>query len=266
MIHIKSKGEVLKKIFKPINAVSNEFRLNITSDGLASCTVNPSNTAMLKLNIPATTFDMFEVDTPTAVGLELWKWQQKLQYVGKTDVMDIQLQMDKSAISDDLKYGTMVIDDGDGFQDTLSIIDPESMRKEPKIPAIPRTAFVTMPVGRFSKILKKSYVREPTKKGKRRTLRSEYITFEVVDGVFNTTSESDTSKCNTKTTCETPLCKVQGEGKALYPLDELLYLLKEVKGKFVEIEFSKDYPVTLKFSHLNDCLAEWMLAPRVESE
>lgn len=266
MIHIKSKGEILKKIFKPITAVDKEFRLHITPNGLTTAVVNPSNTAMLKLDIPSIIFDTFEVDADTIIGLELWRWQQKLQYTKNSDVVNIHIQMDKSAISDDLKYGTMVIDDGDGFQDTLSIVDPESMRKEPKISSLTKTAFVTLSVARLNKILKKSYVREPTQKGKRRSFTTSAIGFEVVDGVFNTTSENYTSKCNTRTTSETPLCGVRGEGKALYSLDELLYILKEIKNKFVEIEFAKDYPLTMKFSHLENCLAEWMLAPRVESE
>lgn len=262
MIHIKGNATALKQMFKPLEAVAKEIRLNITAEGLTSKAVNPQNTAMLGLELPKHIFMDWEVE-PITIGIELLKWNRALQYADKKEIIDINIQMDKSAIGEGLKYGQISFEDADGFQDIIPVVDAEAIRKEPKVPELSRTAFVTIPTARLKKILRKSYLHE---QGEGKKYRSAYVTFEAKDGKFITTAEGQTSKCITKTTNDNTGCIVDGTGKALYALDELLEIIKVIKSDVVGLEFANDYPLGIKFAVLNHGVATYLLAPRVESE
>jgi len=280
MISIRATAHTLKEMLRPVNQLVSECRIHYTPDGIKSTVVGPANTAMIALDLPAHMFQDYQVNETKQIGLELWRYNQKLQYANKNDIIGMRIETEESKLSVQgtqdtqgatsepkrpYKINKMVLEDPDGFQDIIQLVDPEAIRKEPKIPSLNNTAFITMPVSRFKKIIKKSVFSEPVRKGKKRNRSGNQIRFQVDSGTFVTVSGNSDNPCTSRTTNTTSECTVDGTGKAIYDLDELLLIANAIRCKSVSLQFANDYPLVIKFTVLEYGEIQYLLAPRVES-
>jgi proliferating cell nuclear antigen len=239
----------LKELIAPIYMVADECVLNVNESGISAKVVYHVNIEMIKVEYPAEMFEVFEVENPTKIGLEIALLNRKIRFNEPKAI----IEMTTSNTSSPIGIESTMLLDCDGFQDKLCLIDPQSIRKEPKIPEMNLTGKMTIPRTRMIKILNKSNY----SKGKK---ECTYIIFEIKDGKFITET---TELHPTKSITELP--SITGEAKSLYAADNLLELCKSIKSKTIDIELGKDYPIIIKFDVAETGKAEFLLAPRVES-
>lgn len=240
----------LKELIAPIYMVADECVLNVNESGISAKVVDRGNVEMIKVDYPAEMFETFEIEAPTKIGLEIAPFLRKIKYNEPKAIIDISTSNTSSPIGIE---STMLLD-CDGFQDKICLIDPQSIRKEPKIPEMNLTSKMTIPLNRMIKILNKSNY----SKGKK---EHTYIIFEIRDGKFIT----ETTELHlTKSITELP--SITGEAKSLYAADNLLKLCKSIKSKTIDIKLGKDYPIIIKFDVADKGKAEFLVAPRVESQ
>lgn len=239
----------LKELIAPIHRVADECILNVSESGISTNVVDSYNVEMIKANYPAEMFETFDVKAPTKIGLETITLLRKIRYNEPKSIVNIST----STVSSVIGMETTMLLDCDGFQDTIHLVDVQTIRKEPRTPVMNLPGKMTIPLERMVKILNKSTY----SKGKK---EHTYIIFEIKDGKFITeTTELHPTKSITE------LLSIAGEGKSLYAADNLLDFCKSIKSKTIDIELGKDYPLVVKFDVLDKGKAEFMLAPRVET-
>lgn len=263
MVYFKTTNRDLKSLMLPINTLVKECRLNFTSEGINCRAVNPTNTAMIVVDYPKEIFKEYSIaDTQiptikrnTTMGLEFESLNRKIKYNEPKAILDISTVTATNAIG----VETSMMIKSDGFSDKINLIDPSSIRKEPKIPELKLNAVFTIPTKRFLKILNKSKYRGNKNKN---SYSTSYIKFATQNGKFITeTFKDDIHPTTSETVIET-----QESAKGYFDADELLKITKIIKSKDISIEMGVDYPIKIKFDILEKGKAEFMLAPRVESE
>jgi len=261
MISFKTTNRELKSLMLPINILVKECKLNFTPDGINCKVVNPANTAMIAVDYPKELFKEYTISDghttarPTMVGLEFESLNRKIKYNEPKAILYIFTTTATNAIG----VETSMTINSDGFSDKIDLIDPASIRKEPKISELKLNAKFTISTKRFLKILNKSRYGGNKKKN---SYSSSYIKFSTQDGKFLT----ETYKEYIHPTTSETIIDSQYSSMGLFDADELLKITKIIKSKEITIEMGVDNPIKIGFDVLEKGKAEFLLAPRIESE
>ena len=257
-------------MFAAMRQIADEIRLNITQDGLKSAMVNPANTSILYMELPRAIFNGFYVDESRTIGINLSEWYSAIQFNSPKDLIEFELEITKhfsGAQGTGQPYESIygVFKDLDGFEDAMAILDPASLRKEPKPISTPKEATIKISVERLKKILKKAAMKQKRSSRRSRYAADYYIKFNVENGTFTTSHKADIRKGKSKTIA-TGETEITGKAHACYSTFELISIINTIKDKTVILEFADDYPLTIHFKILQHGTGRYLLAPRVEEE
>ncbi len=238
-------AEKLKDTIESISTLVDEARFKLTADGVSVRAVDPANVAMVSLDLAKDAFDSFEA-TEGELGIDLTKLNGILEMADKND--KIELSLDETAHKLVIRMRELSY--------TMSLLDPSSIRKEPKVPALDLPAHIVI----RGEDLKRA-VRAAEKV-------SDYMSMGVRGEVFFMEAEGDTDNVQLEMTKDQLIDLKAGEAKSLFSLDYLTDISK-IAGKTgeVSIDIGKDYPLKVRFKIAeNHGDVSYMLAPRVESE
>lgn len=239
------QAEKLKDVLEAISTLVEEAKFKITPEGISVKAVDPANVAMVSLELLKDAFESFEADEGE-IGIDLTKLSSIMDMADKNE--KIQLELDENA------HKLVVVMRGLSY--TMSLLDPASIRKEPKVPALDLPARIVMRGEDLKRAVKAS------------EKVSDYMSLGIREDVFYMEAEGDTDKVLVEMT-EDQLIDIQpASARSMFSLDYLSDISK-IAGKAdeVTIDLGKDYPLKLKLK-IADGLGEvnYMLAPRVESE
>jgi proliferating cell nuclear antigen len=238
-------AEKLKDAIESISTLVDEARFKLTADGVSVRAVDPANVAMVSLDLAKDAFDSFEA-TEGELGIDLTKLNGIMEMADKND--NIELSLDETAHKLVIRMRELSY--------TMSLLDPSSIRKEPKVPALDLPAHIVI----RGEDLKRA-VRAAEKV-------SDYMSMGVRGEVFFMEAEGDTDNVQLEMTKDQLIDLKAGDAKSLFSLDYLTDISK-IAGKTgeVSIDIGKDYPLKVRFKiaqgHGD---VSYMLAPRVESE
>lgn len=238
-------AEKLKDAIESISTLVDEAKLKLTADGVSVRAVDPANVAMVSLDLSKEAFDSFEA-TEGELGIDLTKLNGIMEMADKND--SIELALDENAHKLIIRMR--------GLSYTMSLLDPSSIRKEPKVPALDLPAHIII----RGEDLKRA-VRAAEKV-------SDYMSMGVRENIFFMEAEGDTDNVRLEMTRDQLIDLQAGEAKSLFSLDYLTDISKIAgKAEEVSIDLGKDYPLKVRFKiaqgHGD---VSYMLAPRVESE
>ncbi|MCX9011325.1 MAG: DNA polymerase sliding clamp [Candidatus Methanoperedens sp.] len=238
-------AEKLKDAIESISTLVDEAKLKLTADGVSVRAVDPANVAMVSLDLSKDAFDSFEA-TEGELGIDLTKLNGIMEMADKND--SIELALDETAHKLIIRMR--------GLSYTMSLLDPSSIRKEPKVPALDLPAHIAI----RGEDLKRA-VRAAEKV-------SDYMSMGVKENIFFMEAEGDTDNVRLEMTKDQLIELQAGEAKSLFSLDYLTDISKIAgKAEEVSIDLGKDYPLKVRFKiaqgHGD---VSYMLAPRVESE
>jgi proliferating cell nuclear antigen len=144
-----------------------------------------------------------------------------------------------------------------GLAYTLSLLDPTSIRKEPKVPKLELPAKVVLNGAELKRAVKAA------------EKVSDHMALGVVDRTFYFEAEGDLDKVRLDIP-ESSLISIQSTGnvRSLFSLDYLNDLAKSLgKAEKVTIDLGTDYPVNFTFNIAGgNGAVTYLLAPRIESE
>ena len=238
-------AEKLKDAIESISTLVDEAKFKLTTDGISVRAVDPANVAMVSLDLAKDAFDSFEA-TEGELGIDLTKLNGIMEMADKSD--NIELILDETAHK--------LIIQMRGLSYTMSLLDPSSIRKEPKVPSLDLPAHIII----RGEDLKRA-VRAAEKV-------SDYMSMGVRGDVFFMEAEGDTDNVKLEMTKDQLVDIKAGEAKSLFSLDYLTDISK-IAGKTeeVSIDLGKDYPLKVRFKIAQGHgEVSYMLAPRVESE
>ena len=238
-------AEKLKDSVESISALVDEAKFRITPEGISVKAVDPANVAMVSFELSKDAFDSFEA-SEGELGIDLTKLGSILDMADKAD--NIELELDENT------HKLVIIMSGLSY--TMSLLDPSSIRKEPKVPTLDLPVRIVI---RGEDI--KRAVKAAEKVG-------DYMSMGVNGEIFFMGAEGDTDKVLVEMTKDQLIDFKAGEAQSLFSLDYLSDISKIAgKASEVTIDIGKDYPLKLNIK-----IAEghgkvsYMLAPRVESE
>lgn len=238
-------AEKLKDSIESLSTLVDEAKFKLTPDGISVRAVDPANVAMVSFDLAKDAFDLFEA-TEGEIGIDLTKLNNIMEMADKSD--NIELELDETAHKLIVRMR--------GLSYTISLLDPSSIRKEPRVPALDLPARVVIRGEDMKRAIKAA------------EKVSDYVSMGVRGDVFFMEAEGDTDRVVLSMTKDQLIDIKPGEAKSLFSLNYLTDISK-VAGKAAEvtIDLGKDYPMKLRIK-----IAEghgdvsYMLAPRVETE
>ncbi len=238
-------AEKLKDVIESISTLVDEAKFKLTADGLSVRAVDPANVAMVSLDLTKEAFDSFEA-TEGELGIDLTKMNGIMEMADKGD--NIELDLDEAAHKLVLRMR--------GLSYTMSLLDPSSIRKEPKVPTLDLPSHI---------VIRGDDLKRAVKAAEK---VSDYMSMGVSQESFFMEAEGDTDSVRVEMTKDQLIDFKPGEARSLYSLDYLTDISKIAgKASEVTIDLGKDYPLKVRFK-ISEGQGEvsYMLAPRVESE
>jgi proliferating cell nuclear antigen len=260
MFEAKIDSSVLKECIESITAIVDEGRLKITENGLKLSAVDPANVAMVSFELQRDAFDVFqfgakktessaeaetELKNEIAIGIDFVKLFGILGIGGREEIA---LELDEHAQKLFTKMGSLAY--------TISLLDPSSLRKEPKVPELEFPVQVIIETEEF-----------------RRTIRAaekigDHIMLGVDGELFYMEAEGEMDKLRLGLRKEQLIHLTPGTLHSLYSLDYISAMSKGMShAENITLNLGKDYPLQIDFEVADGKgSVSYLLAPRIESE
>ncbi len=238
-------AEKLKEAIESVSTLVDEAKLKLTPEGLSVRAVDPANVAMVSLDLARDAFESFEA-TEGELGIDLTKLNGIMEMAEKDD--NIEIDLDETAHKLIIRMR--------GLSYTMSLLDPSSIRKEPKVPTLDLPAHI---------VIRGEDLKRAVKAAEK---VSDYMSIGVRGDVFFMEADGDTDNVQLEMTKDQLIELKPGEAKSLFSLDYLSDISK-IAGKTpeVKIDVGRDYPLKIRFKIAQgQGDVSYMLAPRVESE
>ena len=136
------EASVLEDFLAPLDALSDEFRLQLTEDGFFVGLVDPANVAMGHVELDSEHFETYHIDGEGGmVGLNIGRMTDILDFAETGDIVSLALDAETKEL--DIEFG--------GTSMQMATINPASVRQEPDVPDLDLPVDVTLEGAQFSR-------------------------------------------------------------------------------------------------------------------
>lgn len=238
-------ADILKSSIETLSVLVDEARFRISTEGLSVRAVDPANVAMVSFELASSAFDDYAADD-CEIGMDLTKIN---------DIFGVAEKNEKATLELDEMSQKMSIHIG-GFSYTLSLLDPSTIRAEPRIPQLELPAEVVLNGKELQKAVKAA------------EKISDHMSLGVDDEIFYMEAEGDTDKVRLEMPRNQLIDLKSGEARSLFSLDYLSDIVKPAsKSNEVTLELGRDYPIRISFIIAEGAgKISYLLAPRIESD
>jgi len=190
-------------------------------------------------------FDEYTADE-TEIGIDLNKITDLLGIAEKSDIVRMELEAGNRKL---------LINVG-GLSYTLSLLDPSTIRAEPRVPQLELPAKV---------VLNGSDLRRAVRAAEK---ISDHMIMGVSGDTFFMEAKGDTDKVRLEMGRDQLIDLKAGEASSLFSLDYLSDIVKPTnKVNEVTLSLGRDFPVLIDFEIANGAgRISYLLAPRIESD
>lgn len=240
-------AEKLKDALESVFVLVDECKFRINNEGISVRAVEPANVTMVSFEISSSAFESYEA-TEGELGIDLLKLSDIIAMAEKGDNVELSLDENSHKFIIKMQAGKLSY--------TISLLDPSSIKKEPKVPALELPAQVVLAGGDLRRAIKAA-----EKIG-------EYMTMGTYKDIFYMEAEGDTDKVRLEMTKDQLIDINFGEAHSLFSIEYLTKIIKSAgKSNEVLLELGKDYPLKVSFKIADGRgTVKYMLAPRVETE
>jgi proliferating cell nuclear antigen len=239
-------ADVFKDAIEAVSTLVDEAKFKLTKEGISVRAVDPANVAMVAFDLNAKAFESFEA-SDSEIGVDLIRLMDILGMTSKDDKIELNLNEETRKL--EIRTG--------GLAYTLSLLDPTSIRKEPKVPNLELPAKIVLNGAELKRAVKAA------------EKVSDHMALGVKDKTFFVEAEGDLDKVRLDIP-QSSLVSLQATSdvRSLFSLDYLNDLSKSLgKAERVSIDLGTDYPVKLTFNiAAGNGTVTYLLAPRIESE
>ncbi len=250
MLTAKIDASTLKDCIDSLTAIVDEARVKITDEGIRLRAVDPANVAMVSFEMDRDAFEEFTLEATgeekeIEIGIDLLKLSGIIEMGGR-EMAEIELEEGKQKLF--IKMGSLSY--------TVSLLDPSTIRKEPKVPELDLPVRVVIETSEFRRAIKAA------------ERIGEHMVIGVDGDVFIMETEGEMDKVKFSLEKEQLIDLTPGVVQSLYSLEYISAMSKGMSKAYnVCISLGKDYPLKMDFE-LADGKARvsYLLAPRIESE
>ena len=238
-------AELLKDAIASLAVIVDEVRFRIKPEGISVKAVDPANVAMVIFELGSSAFDEYSADE-LEIGIDLNKITDLLGITDKGDTVRMELEEGSHKL---------LIDVG-GLSYTLSLLDPSTIRAEPRIPQLELPAKVVM---------NGTDLRRAVKAAEK---ISDHMLMGVSGDTFYMEAKGDTDQVRLEMGRDQLIDLKTGEASSLFSLDYLTDIVKPTnKVNEVSLSLGRDFPVIIDFEIANGAgRISYLLAPRIESD
>ena len=238
-------AELLKDAIASLAVIVDEVRFRIKPEGISVKAVDPANVAMVTFELGSSAFDEYSADE-CEIGIDLNKITDLMGIADKGDLVRMELEEENHKL---------LIDVG-GLSYTLSLLDPSTIRAEPRVPQLELPAKVVM---------NGSDLRHAVKAAEK---ISNHMLMGVSGDTFFMEAKGDTDQVRLEMNRDQLIDLKSGEASSLFSLDYLTDIAKPTnKVNEVSLSLGKDFPVIIDFEIANGAgRISYLLAPRIEKD
>ena len=238
-------AELLKDAIASLAVIVDEVRFRIKPEGISVKAVDPANVAMVVFELGSSAFDEYSADE-SEIGIDLNKITDLLGITDKGDTVRMELEEGNHKL---------LIDVG-GLSYTLSLLDPSTIRAEPRIPQLELPAKVVMNGADLRRAVKAA------------EKISDHMIMGVTGDTFYMEAKGDTDQVRLEMGRDQLIDLKTGEASSLFSLDYLTDIVKPTnKVNEVSLSLGRDFPVIIDFEIANGAgRISYLLAPRIESD
>ncbi|KGK99294.1 DNA polymerase sliding clamp [Methanococcoides methylutens] len=236
---------LLKDSVETLSVLVDEARFRISPEGIAVRAVDPANVAMVSFDLATDAFDDFSADD-CELGLDLSRVSDILAVADRDDKVQMELDEDTKKLK--IQIG--------GFSYTLSLLDPSTIRAEPRIPQLELPAEIVLNGKDLQKAVKAA------------EKISDHMLLGVEGENFFMEAEGDTDRVKLTMSRDQLIDIKANDTRSLFSLDYLSDIIKPAsKSNEVTLHLGKDFPIKINFSIANGAgTIGYLLAPRIESD
>ena len=245
MLKAAINAELLKDSIASLAVIVDEVRFRINSEGITVKAVDPANVAMGIFELGSAAFDEYSADE-CEIGVDLNKITDLLGIADRSDTVRMEL---------DEVNQKLLIDVG-GLSYTLSLLDPSTIRAEPRVPQLELPAKV---------VLNGADLRRAVKASEK---ISDHMLMGISDDTFYMEAKGDTDKVRLEMGRDQLIDMKAGDACSLFSLDYLSDIVKPTnKVNEVTLSLGRDFPILIDFEIANGAgKISYLLAPRIESD
>ncbi len=238
-------ADILKSAIETLSVLVDEARFRISPEGMTVRAVDPANVAMVSFELGSGAFDDFSADD-CEIGMDLSKINDIFGVAGKDE--KVVMELDEMSQKMSLQLG--------GLSYTLALLDPSTIRAEPRIPQLELPAEVVLNGKDLQRAVKAA------------EKISDHMLLGIDDDVFYMEAEGDTDRVRLDMSRDKLIDMKPGEARSLFSLDYLSDIVKPAsRSNEITVEIGKDFPVKISFSIANGAgKIGYLLAPRIESD
>ncbi|WP_135604223.1 DNA polymerase sliding clamp [Methanococcoides sp. NM1] len=236
---------LLKDSIETLSVLVDEARFRISPEGIAVRAVDPANVAMVSFDLTTDAFEDFSGDD-CELGLDLSRVTDILAVADRDDKVHMELDEDAKKLM--IQIG--------GFSYTLSLLDPSTIRAEPRIPQLELPAEIVLNGKDLQKAVKAA------------EKISDHMLLGVEGENFFMEAEGDTDRVKLTMSRDQLIDIKANDTRSLFSLDYLSDIIKPAsKSNEVTLHIGKDFPIKINFSIANGAgTIGYLLAPRIESD
>ncbi|MCD5426090.1 MAG: proliferating cell nuclear antigen (pcna) [Methanosarcinaceae archaeon] len=245
MFKAKIDATLLKDSIGALLVLVKEARFKTSSDGIQVNAVDPANIAMVSLDLTKDAFNKYEAENHE-IGINLTRLQEILGMADRNSEIYMELDEDTQKLL--ISFG--------GFSYVLSLLDPSSIRSEPKIPQLDLPAIVVINGTDFEKTVKAA------------KMISDHVLLGVEDNLFYMEAKGDTDKVRHEMTKDKLIKIVPEDARSLFALEYLSDIAKPAaKSNEVTLYLGMDLPIKINFEIAQENGSiKYLLAPRVDMD
>lgn len=135
---------ILQQLVETYTPISSEGRLNFDEDGVHVKVVGPANVAMALSDLSTDAFESFESVPTLTIGVNFDRLDEALSIAGTDDLVHLTVDMESRKCH--LGLGNV--------DQTIRLIDPEVIRKEPELPDLELPNSITVESGDLDTVRK----------------------------------------------------------------------------------------------------------------
>lgn len=237
--------ELLRDSIAALSVIVEEVRLRILTDGIAVKAVDAANVAMVIFDLKASAFDSFEA-TEGEIGLDLTKMADILAIADKKTPADLELNEETQKLL--IRFS--------GLTYTMALLDPATIRTEPRIPQLDLPAKV---------VFKGQDLKKAVKAAEK---VSDHIMLSVDENRFCMEAKGDTDSVRLEMDASELIELKSGDACSLFSLDYLANISKPIgRESVVSLSIGRDFPILINFDiAAGNGNVTFLLAPRIESD
>jgi len=238
-------ASTLKDYLAPVSALVDECILHLGPERASITAVDPANVAMVDTSLAASGFESYEADGGV-IGLNLSKFEDVLALADSGQL--VHLELNETTRKLDIRFG--------GVDYTLALIDSESIRQEPDLPALNAPAEIVATGEQLDQAVTAA------------DLASDHISLQASAQatVFMADAEGDTDDVQvTYDRDELVDATITETVRSLYSLDYMTSMVGVMDDEHeVTVRLADEMPVRMAYQHAEGrASVDFVLSPRV---